>query len=170
MNSNQFVMNERIFWEIIELLDWNKKTIKDILQKAIEKLSQMSIQDIYEFQEMLSEKLFDLDTKKHAENIGSRCYSETTTFSPDIFLYSRASVIAEGKEFYNQVLSNPELMPKDMDFEYLLYLAPDAYKLKTGKDWNYTPVRYPYETFFNKEGWSIKTNPIETTIKKKVAV
>ena len=32
------------------------------------------------------------------------------------------------------------------------------------------PVRYPYETFFNKEGWSIKTNPIETTIKKKVAV
>jgi hypothetical protein len=58
-------------------------------------------------------------------------------------------------------------MPKNIDFEPLLYLAHDAYKLKTGKEWEYVPERYIYETFFNKKGWNIQTNPIEHSIQKR---
>jgi hypothetical protein len=46
-------------------------------------------------------------------------------------------------------------MPKDIEFESLLYIAPTAYERKTGGDGN--DIRElaaeSYETFSNKAGW-----------------
>ena len=86
--------------------------------------------------------------------------------SSDLFLYARCCAVANGKDFYQEVLSDPAKMPKDLTFEALLYLAEKAYRRKTGKRLDRAPA-YIYETFFNPAGWGEKaiqfgslTNPV----------
>ena len=43
-------------------------------------------------------------------------------------------------------------MPNNIDFEHLLSLANEAYKLKTGKEFNYIPTSN-YETHQNQKSW-----------------
>ncbi len=76
----------------------------------------------------------------------------TKPFSSDNFLYARACVVANGKDFYEKVLADPSQMPKDLSFEALLSLARKAYKKKTGQTFDYSPT-ITYETFSNPEGW-----------------
>ena len=47
-------------------------------------------------------------------------------------------------------------MPKDIEFESLLYVAPTAYERKTGisGDAVRNQTELSYETFSNTEGWS----------------
>ena len=146
-------LNEDIFWDIIDLIDWNQETDSKMLLPVQDKLISMSEENICQFKEIFSEKLFHQDTKEHARYIGDYSYNEkSSSFSPDIFLFTRALVVAKGKDFYCSVLLNPKLIPKNSDFEAILYLCSDAYKLKTGKEMNYVPKYIP-ETFSNSKGW-----------------
>lgn len=163
-DSSSIKMNEELFWNLIDSLDWSSNN-QEIVAPLISKLSKMNEEDIFMFQEILSEKLFLLDTKIHAENIGEDSYKEGKYFSPNIFLYVRACVVANGKECYLEVLNHPENMPKDVDFEPLLYVASEAYYLKTNKN-DFSPnTKYSPETFSNKEGWCISKSIIETAMK-----
>lgn len=147
------VLDEDYFWDLMDLIDWNQETDSEILSNLLDRLVSLSPENICQFKEILSEKLFYLDTKEHARHIGEDSYREnSSSFSPDIFLFTRALVVAKGKDFYARVLSSPKLMPKNSDFEAILYLASEAYKIKTGKDMNYVPKYIP-ETFSNTKGW-----------------
>lgn len=134
------------------LLDWNKSADNAaIIALAVQALSEKSEADLHTFDDILAEKLHQLDGKVYAEHIGEFAYSDN--FSADIFLYARCCVVANGREFYEKVLKNPALMPKEFTFESLLYLTEKAYLLKTGKvDYNYSPT-INYETFGNTAGW-----------------
>ena len=113
-------------------------------------------QQIALFEECLSYKLFLLDTKAHAKHIGKDSYVNSKKhFSVDAFLYARCAAVANGRECYEAALKNPPEMPKDVEFEALLTIAPDAYELKTGKELEYTPG-CSYETYSNIEGWKAK--------------
>jgi hypothetical protein len=119
-------------------------------------LSQYSEPDIRQFSEILAAKLYALDGKKSAMELDPEdAYSDDPEayFSVDVFLYARCCVVANGREFYEQVLHDPASMPKGYTFESLLYLPQTAWKLKTGKEdfFHYTQVWY--ETFSNPEGW-----------------
>lgn len=72
--------------------------------------------------------------------------------SADDFLYARCAVVAEGRNYYEKVLNDSSQMPEDIVFEPLLYLADDAFEMKTGIPFNYVPT-YNYETQSNKLGW-----------------
>ena len=63
-------------------------------------------------------------------------------------------MVANGREFFDKVLHEPSLMPKDMEFEALLSVARDAYSIKTGGDDLEHVPKCSYETFSNKEGWA----------------
>lgn len=146
-------MDEDQFWGIISLLNWKKENSDDILRPAVQALSRFSESDIAAFDDILAEKLYELDGQRFAEQIGSNRYAKTGHFSVDGFLYSRCCVVANGRKFYEKVLQNPSLMPKEFTFEPLLYLADKAYLLKTGKDdYDHTPDVW-YETFSNPSGW-----------------
>lgn len=145
---------EADFWSIIALLDWSKE--EGILTPAIQQLSNLPITNIYKFQDILAEKLYALDQQVFAENIGSRSYNGDRYFSVDSFLYARACVVANGQQFYETVLVEPTKMPKEFTFEPLLYLAADAFKQKTGEDWDYLP-EVSYETYSNTKGWNGKS-------------
>ncbi|MEZ5039052.1 MAG: DUF4240 domain-containing protein [Saprospiraceae bacterium] len=93
-----------------------------------------------------------------AEQIGDRKYGGEKHFSVDIFLYARACVVANGKEFFTSVLHDPTKMPKSYTFEALLYLAAKAYEDKTALPWTYLPKK-SYETFSNRKGWNGKESP-----------
>ena len=153
-DKNKAPLSEERFWEIISLLDWTKDGNDDlVLEPVIKELSTGPVRHIFEFADLLSEKLFQLDKKVYAENIGEDSYLSDQYFSVDNFLYARACLIANGKESFEKVLESPANMPKDITFEALLYLASEAYKRKTGEEMKYIPA-YPIETYSNKEGWN----------------
>jgi hypothetical protein len=144
------LLSDNDFWGIINLLDWKKKKRDSIIAPAIEALSKMPISNIYLFQDFLSEKLFQLDTRLHGDAYLKKDGGEY--LSVDDFLYVRCAVIAEGQEYYENVLRNSDEMPCEIDFEHLLSIAEGAYLKKTKKEFSYFPT-HNYETGSNKIAW-----------------
>ncbi len=153
--SEPDTMTEARFWEIIDLLDWDKEGDDSaIIEPAVSALAKLSQSDIYLFKEILNEKLYKLDTKGFAKEIGKDAYKGSADyFSKDWFLQARCCVIANGREFFDEVVSNATNMPKDLGFPALLNIAARAYKRKTGKNLVYV-TKYSCETFSNENGWS----------------
>ncbi|MEM8528085.1 MAG: DUF4240 domain-containing protein [Bacteroidota bacterium] len=145
-------LTEKQFWEIIDLLNWEAEEDLVIIAPAVERLSTYSLSQIYTFQEILTNKLYHLDTPDHAKAIGSAAYQKDHYFSVDHFLYARACVIANGRAAYETALARPEEMPKDLTFEPLLRIASDAYERKTDKTFHYA-TSLSYETYSNKAAW-----------------
>ena len=147
-------LTQEQFWEVIGLLDWSKGDDNEaVIKPAVERLASLPVRHIYEFQDLLSEKLHRLDTKIHAENTGENAWKgKDDFFSVDEFLYARCCVVANGKKAYETVLKTPAEMPKDLAFEALLRLARQAFFLKTGKQFRYVPS-FNFETFANQKGW-----------------
>lgn len=152
-NAGSEILSESEFWSIISLLDWEKSGDDEaVVEPAIQHLSKLSVPKILQFEDKLSEKLFQLDQMEIASQDGENGYREGNYFSTDIFLYFRCCIIANGKEYFEKVLKKPSELTPDLTFEELLYVAHKAYKRKTGRDMEFLPL-YQCETFSNKEGW-----------------
>lgn len=148
-------MDEELFWEIIATFNWKKTGDDDAVMKpALKQLVAMKVEDIQQFAEILSEKLYQLDGLAYASNIGPDSYKDGKHFSVDYFLYVRCCVVANGKEYYERVLNDPTEMPEEMDFEALLYLADEAYNKKMGTEDENLFTRLSFETFSNEKGWT----------------
>ena len=109
---------------LIGAFDWaNEGDDEAVIEPAVAKLSLLPVEEIAAFQEILAGKLHALDTEAHARSIGEYAYtSGGDGFSVDWFLSTRCCVVANGRDFFNSVVSDPSAMPKDMEFESLLYL------------------------------------------------
>lgn len=141
------------FWHLIALLDWSAATEDDtkVVEPVIQALTNQPLAHIYRFADILSEKLWQLDTKAHAQ-VFLDDPEEEGYLSSDDFLYARCAVVANGQIYYENVLKNPSEMPLDLTFEPLLYIAMNAYKRKTGKAFMAVPA-FNYETYSNQAGW-----------------
>jgi hypothetical protein len=148
------VMDEDEFWNVIAMLDWKYEGDDEkVAERATNYLARRSDEDIYRFYDILSKRLYDLDGVAYAKNIGEDSFQDNGTyFSPDWFLYARCAVIANGRDYYGKVLGNPEEMPKDAEFEWLLYLADEAFEKKNGEELDHI-AEYDFETFSNKAQW-----------------
>lgn len=147
------VLTEALFWQLIDLFDWSKSENADIIAPAVEKLATYPVHYIYLFQDILSEKLYQLDTKAHALQIGEDAWADSQYFSVDQFLYARCCVVANGQKAYDEVVNDATKMPKNLTFEPILSLANKAFELKTGEAFQYFPV-CNYETYANQDGWA----------------
>ena len=149
-------MDESEFWRLIELFEFSWETLSDdeskVMRKALQELSIKSPVEIRQFHDLLAEKLHALDTKDHASNMGEHSYSKGDHFSPDFFLYARCSVVANGKDFFENVLNDPKNMVKGLAFEPLLYLCQNAHEIRTNRTYDYCP-KTDIETFSNVDGW-----------------
>ena len=143
-------MNEERFWKIIEQFDWEQESDDEaVLEPAFNALVSLGEKEIIEFEEILAKKLYGLDRR----DIARACYNgEDEQISGDDFLYSRCVVVANGKELFDEVISNPNEMPSEMEFESLLYLGPRAYEEVTGEELVHV-TKYSYETCSNADGW-----------------
>lgn len=148
-------MDDQEFWRIISLFDWGKTGDDEaVLKPAVKALAQKTLDEISAFEEILSQKLYALDTMAHAKNIGEDAYvDDNHHFSVDWFLYARCCVVANGPDLYRDVLKDPKQFPKDIEFEALLGLASAAYEAKTGQECDGFDTSVSYETFSNQAGW-----------------
>ena len=129
-------MDEATFWSLIDRFDWSKDEDDGIIEPAVVALALLPDSQIAGFQQMLARKLYALDGRAWARESGQLIwFGEPDRLSVDGFLYARALVVANGREFYEAVLADPSTMPKDSDFEAILMLAADAYDRKTGLEW-----------------------------------
>ena len=145
-------MNESLFWEIIGKLDWKKDADEAILAPAVAILSRQSEQAIRQFSEILARKLYALDGERLAKEDAWSDDPEAH-FSVDDFLYARCCVVANGRDFYENVRREPSKMPKGFTFESLLSLPREAWKMKTGQDDYFQFTEVWVETFSNPDGW-----------------
>jgi hypothetical protein len=149
-------MDEATFWSLIDRFDWSKEDDDDaIIEPAVLALALLPDSQIAEFQEILARKLHAIDGRAWARESGEQIwFGDPDRVSVDGFLYARALVVANGREFYEAVLADPTTMPKDADFEAILMLAADAYDRKTGLVWEeLDDTEVSYETFSNEAGW-----------------
>lgn len=148
-------LSEQGFWDLIAMLDWQKTGEDDaVIEPVVDALSKGPLRQIYDFKDILSQKLYLLDTAAHAQNIGEESFTESSdTFSEDGFLFSRCCAVANGKEAYSNIRKNPAMMPKDMEFAPLLRIANEAHVRKTGVVLHYVSS-YSVETFSNQKGWA----------------
>ncbi len=149
----QTALSEAHFWAIMGKLNWDNEDDNDaVVEPAIAYLVMQPVRHIFEFADLLSEKLYALDARIYAQNIGEDAWLPNAYFSVDNFLYARCCVVANGKKAFLDVQKNPSRMPKDLTFEDLLYVASTAYSRKMGKKYTYSPI-CSIETYSNKEGW-----------------
>jgi len=141
---------EKTFWEIIDLFDWEDE--ESTLEPAIEYLSKQDDESIFSFDEQLAQYLYDLDGIRLGELFMK---ANDNYLSPDMFLYCRCMMVAQGEKYYNAIKngSSPTEDFWEMDFEDLLYLASEAWERK------HPGLEYPYigsgvgETGMNEDKW-----------------
>ncbi|MDR1093848.1 MAG: DUF4240 domain-containing protein [Clostridiales bacterium] len=146
-------MKENKFWKIIDMLDWSREgNDEEVLKPSLAYLAQMRDKEIFQFDEILSKLLYDLDSREMVE----RVYKNAKNFDDDLFLYLRCVAVVNGKNFYRKILSGESNVNSDMEFESLLYLPRDAWALKHKKDSADYPhqTKYCFETGSNKKLWA----------------
>jgi len=155
-SSQRTTMDDPTFWALISKLDWTHEgDDARVVEPVVVALSAMSEVEISAFQEALAVKLYQLDGRAWAKESGGMIWwGEPDSLSVDGFLYSRCAVVANGKDFYEVVLGDPEAMPKDLEFESLLYMANTAFERRTGREpYDELDTQLSYETFSNEAGW-----------------
>ena len=142
------------FWALIAKLDWSQAGDDDaVVEPAVSALAALPDAAIVEFEETLAQKLYALDGRAWARESGSIWKGEPDRVSEDEFLYARCAVVANGKASYEAVLATPALMPKDLEFESLLYVAGTAFERRTHQPLD-TETEVSWETFSNEDGWA----------------
>ena len=140
------------FWTTMELCDWKKEGDDDkVLKPVIKYLAEQNDHIIFEFDDLMTELLYHLDTKKLAE----QCEKADLQMCDDTFLYSRCVALINGPAYYEKVKQGKEENVWNMEFESLLYVPQKAWALKHQSSVDEYPHTSPlsYETGSNKDGW-----------------
>ncbi|WP_433831861.1 DUF4240 domain-containing protein [Flavobacterium anhuiense] len=138
----EFIKNDKMdkteFWKIIEYSIAKSNNDRSQQEKVIiEKLATYNPEQIIEFEVIFRQLIIEADDFKimAVQKIIEGYVSD------DSFLYFRCWLIGKGEKIYTETLKNPEFLAgniyEDEDelhyFEELMYVATDAYKIKTGK-------------------------------------
>lgn len=148
-------MTEDQFWTVIGAIDdpdaMTEEREPEIAEDIAARLRPLGVDELASFEEHLAEKLYHLDTRRHCDAGGE------SSDSSDGFLYARCFVVACGRAIYQQVLSDPEKMPRKIEqwLESLLFVGATVFAELTGKDdedWQ-PDTQHDYETGSNPRGW-----------------
>jgi len=119
----QMPMNEDQFWQIIAQLDWERQGNDDaVIEPCVQVLARLPETAIQTFYDLLSEKLYLLDGRQYADH----SLLEEGNISADLFLYARCAVVANGRNFHENVLRNPGSFPQNICFEAILSISERA--------------------------------------------
>lgn len=142
-------MTEAEFWELIGKVD--RRLLEELdedgaLRPLYETLRGQPEARLAGFGEWLARVLHAIDGKVWAENAG------ISGTSDDGFLYARCYVVAQGRDFYEAIRSDPRRFPKSVDFwcEGLLYQHRHAWAAGTGREVS----EWPFETSVSFESGS----------------
>lgn len=142
----------QFFWDVMELCDWKQEGNDDkVLKPVVEYLSKQNDEKIFTFDDLMSELLYDLDTRKLAD----QCKKTDPYMSDDTFLYSRCVALINGPKYYEKVKSGKEKSLWNMEFESLIYVPARAWAVKHQKsvDEYSHSCAHSFETGSNEDGW-----------------
>ncbi|MER5867533.1 DUF4240 domain-containing protein [Kitasatospora sp. NPDC002040] len=156
------IMTWERFWQLVEVLGGEAgietcQGFEEACTRLTETLSREPVGQIIGFGERLAEALYRLDQADFGtlpvlgmEAPGGSPFPQ----SDDGFLYSRAAVVAAGRQAYESVFGHPERFAPftARHCEELLYLHEEAFEQATGTEWDRL-TRYDYESCSNKDGW-----------------
>lgn len=143
----------KFFWDTMELCNWDYEGDDEkVLMPVIKYLSENDDDTIFRFDDLMSELLYDLDTKELAK----QCEEVTGFVSDDDFLYSRCVALINGSKYYEKAKKGNCKEMWEMEFEALIYVPQRAWAMKNNSDIEDYPHTSPlsYETGSNKNGWS----------------
>lgn len=145
-------MDRKTFFHIImTICDWDKSGDDEkVLSPLVAYLSQQADEEIFSFDEIMAELLFDLDTKKNFRK-ARRYYDH----SDDSFLYSRCVALVNGAEYYEKAKAGKVSDLWEQEFEAILYTPMCAWSRKHGKEESAYPhlTAKSYETGSNADAW-----------------
>jgi len=123
-------MKINVFWDLMSAIDQEALDEGDedsAYEPLIKLLAQKSEDEINLFQEILAQTLHDIDGKAWCDESG-----ESADAAEDFFNV-RSYVVAKGKDFYEEVLNDPEAMPKTADqwAPSIMLIAPQAWAIAT---------------------------------------
>lgn len=142
----------QFFWNTMNLCDWEYEGDDDkVLRPVIEYLSGQEDGKIFEFDDQMSELLYELDTRQLAD----QCQKEDPYMCDDSFLYSRCVALINGPGYYEKVKKGKQKDVWNMEFEALIYVPAKAWAFKYRNSVDKYPHISPwsYETGSNKSGW-----------------
>ena len=145
-------MDKKRFFELImDVCDWEKSGDDDmVIAPLVNYLSSYSDEEIFAFDDIMAELLYDLDTKKSFKR-ACKYYDH----SDDSFLYSRCAALVNGEECYKKVKAGKNNKIWTMEFEAILSVPMLSWSKKNNKD----PEDYPHltaksiETGSNADEW-----------------
>lgn len=140
------------FWKTMKLCDWEYEGNDElVLRPVITYLSSREDQDIFAFDDMMSELLYAIDTQKLAK----QCQKVDGLMSDDSFLYSRCIALINGPGYYERAKAGKCKEMWTMEFEALLSVPHEAWAVKHKKEASQYPHIPPvsYETGSNVDGW-----------------
>jgi hypothetical protein len=150
--TGRSIMTREKFFELCnDVCDWDKSGDDElVLKPLVEYLAKLSDEDIFAFEDIMSELLYEIDTKQNYETA-----LKYDTHNDDTFLYSRCIAIVNGKDYFDKVKNGKIKDIWKMEFEAILYVARDAWAKKHGKSAKDFPhiSSVSYETGSNKDGW-----------------
>lgn len=140
-------MTDEEFWALISLADLKLIDQEDCLSGVapiVAALSKKSPEDICDFEEIMSQKLYALDHAILIDELES---------SSDSFLYQRCYAVVSGPRYYADTFSKEKRNLGDFDWcQSLLYVAQNAWAKSQDSDWEFA-ASVSYETGSNEEGY-----------------
>ena len=150
-------MNEDTFWQLIhDCTPSAPDPDAERLAAALTaRLSAGPLATVIGFAEHLSWALYRLDRREYGHGL-----------SGDRFLYTRAAVVAAGRDVHEATLGDPRLFAPYAQgltwAESLLYVPDVAYERLTGEEWDRS-TRYSYESSSNIAGWAEARTALKPT-------
>ena len=146
------MLDENIFWNIIDLSLKNTNNIDDQEIFLVQEIEKLTPEEIIGFRLRTDKLLYDT----YNSEMWCAGYLMNGGCSDDGFEYFRNWVISRGKDVYLNAKKNPDTLISEVleendeyDFESFWYVAIDALKNKTGKDlYDYID----YDNFKTREG------------------
>jgi hypothetical protein len=130
-------MNQVEFWQIIDTASQVANGDAELLEAKLEEaLAQHSPNDIIDFELLLRKYILEADDFRimAAQKIIQGWVSD------DPYLYFRCWLISQGEQVYFEALRNPDFLAEldatedNTDFESLLYVATEAFRVSTSND------------------------------------
>lgn len=113
----------------------------DLVNNLLEKLKNLSREDLLEFDRILERKLYEIDRAD---------IQEYTDGSEDGFMYCRGFIVGQGKEYYEMIKNEPQRAMADLEAESFCYCAVYLYEDLYGEMPQSDISR---ETGGNQSGW-----------------
>ena len=145
-------MNEPMFWDLIEAARRdNDRDCESQAARLIDDLAVLSESEIVEFSRIMDE----LMVRSYSAELWAAAYLINGGCSDDGFDYFRGWLMAQGRSAYYNALRDPESLldtaEPEVECESILYVAAEAYELKTGSELLRQKPPNPHITF---EEWT----------------